>query len=208
MFKKPKRIDFYKRIPLESIPTTIHSIMRNKRRSFAMLAGILLAMALLSGILLYNNELKVNQYESIVGDFPFEVRFDIMGDESDLALQELSDQLLGDDRVTDATIIGTVNSNTNNNWLEAVLYSPKDLNEVQPTGHNTWPYFVQQDFLANDTLIGQTLLNMGFKGSTNLTGNSIIISSSIIQSDIFFSQLRSKSRNASAGESPNPHTPS
>ncbi len=176
MFKRPKRIDFYKKIPLETLPTTFHSITRNKRRSFAMLAGIFLAMALLSGILLYNNELKVNQYESIVGDFPFEVRFDIVGDESDSSLKELSNQLLKDDRVLDTTIVATVNSNTRNNWLEAILFSDNDLEKVQPTGHNTWPYFVQDDFFANDSLIAETIINMDFKGSTNLTGNSIILS--------------------------------
>ena len=32
IFKRPKRIEFYKRIPQETIPNTFNSIRRNKRR--------------------------------------------------------------------------------------------------------------------------------------------------------------------------------
>ena len=40
--KSRKKIDFYKRIPRETIPTTFFSIFRNKRRSMAMLSGIIM----------------------------------------------------------------------------------------------------------------------------------------------------------------------
>ena len=55
--KKQGKVEKIKAFPLDTVPSTFKSIWRNKRRSFAMLAGILLATTLLSGIILYNNDM-------------------------------------------------------------------------------------------------------------------------------------------------------
>ncbi|MHA1475694.1 MAG: hypothetical protein ACTSQ5_10965, partial [Promethearchaeota archaeon] len=56
VFPKKKKLEFIVTFPLETIPQTFKSIIHNKRRSFAMLAGIILATSLLSGIIIYNKE--------------------------------------------------------------------------------------------------------------------------------------------------------
>ncbi|MCY3414746.1 MAG: FtsX-like permease family protein [Candidatus Heimdallarchaeota archaeon] len=168
-------IEFLIRLPRETIPMTFHSIWRNKRRSFAMLAGIMLAISLLSGIILYNNELKQSNYESIVGDFPYEVYFDILGDESQATLQSVRDEVAKDDRVIDTTILGAIDSNERNNWIDVEVFNYIDLQEADPSGADVRPYWVDtDDFFGSD--IAQPLINMEFQGTQDLTADSVIIS--------------------------------
>lgn len=177
------RIDFYKRIPRETIPTTFFSIIRNRRRSVAMLSGIILSIALLSGIILYNVELKQDNYDTIVGDFPYEVRFDIMGNEILSEMRKLSDYISSDERVVDTTVIASIYSNVGDNWdeddeigLEAIIYPIYENGSVniQDEDNDADIVFVDSDYFEGE--IGKKLLEMDFKGETDLSGNSIIIS--------------------------------
>ncbi len=170
--KTKGKIEFYKRIPLETIPNTFYAIFRNKRRSMAMLSGIVLSVTLLSGIFLYNAELKQNNYDGIVENYPYEVRFDIIGNETYSELSKLSNNISADSRVTDTTIMASEYSNLRNNWLDTYLI-PKATDEIEEY-MEVDPIFVDDDYFTGP--IGETLLSMDFKGETDLTGQYVIIS--------------------------------
>ena len=176
--KSREKIDFYKRIPRETIPTTFFSIFRNKRRSMAMISGIILAMTLLSGIFLYNAELKQDNYETMVEDFPYEIRFDIIGNETVPEMRKLSDQIGIDPRVLDTAVIGSVYSNLRNNWLEAFVYPEYNNESENNVKIDTKPSFVDVNFFNG--LIGEKVLDMDFKGEANLNGKSVIVSEQLL----------------------------
>ncbi len=175
--KKTKgKIEFYKRIPLETIPNTFYAIFRNKRRSMAMLSGIVLSITLLSGIFLYNAELKQNNYDGIVENYPYEVQFDIIGNETYSELSKLSNNISANPRVIDTTIMASEDSNLRNNWLETYVIpeATDDLEESMDVD----PIFVDDDFFTGP--IGETLLSMDFKESSNLTGQYVIVSEQLM----------------------------
>jgi len=174
--KNKRKIEFYKRIPLETIPNTFYAIFRNKRRSLAMLSGIVLSITLLSGIMLYNAELKQNNYDGIVENYPYEVRFDIIGNETYSELSKLSNNISADSRVTDTTIMASEESNLRNNRLETFVIpeATDDLEENMEVD----PIFVDDDFFTGP--IGETLLSMDFKEESNLTGQYVIISEQLM----------------------------
>ncbi|WP_371803957.1 FtsX-like permease family protein [Candidatus Lokiarchaeum ossiferum] len=170
MKNNDKKIEFHKRIPLETIPNTFFAIFRNKRRSLAMLSGIVLSMTLLSGIILYNAELKQNNYESMVKNYPYEVDFSIQGSNSSYEnLATLSAAIENDDRTLDATIIGRSSA-------DVFSIDPKNSSEFLYGGFRT--YFVDEDYFTES--IGETLLSMDFKGNANLSGQSVIVSEGLL----------------------------
>lgn len=169
-YKKKSSLEFVKTFFIESIPLTFLSIWRNKRRSFAILSGILLAMTLLSGIILYNNELKRNNYASLITDQPYEVQFVVMGNASDTALQDITAQIKIDQRVAAITTIGASSSGfQSRNQIRSSIKLPDDTGTIT----NPTPIFVDNSFMNSE--IGAKLLNMDFEGSSNLIGDSIII---------------------------------
>lgn len=175
--KNKGKVEFHKRIPLETIPNTYYAIFRNKRRSMAMLAGIILSITLLSGIILYNAELKQNNYDGMVENFPYEARFDIMGaDESYSELQKLSTNISADPRVVGTTIMGSENSNLRNNWLDTIVIPEMTSNGDEFV--NVAPIFVENDFFSGP--IGEKVLTLDFKGEANVSGQSVIVSEQLL----------------------------
>jgi hypothetical protein len=49
-----------------SFSKTFRSIFRNRRRSLAMIAGLILGVSILAGILIYSNVLMNNIYDTII----------------------------------------------------------------------------------------------------------------------------------------------
>ncbi len=174
--KNRGKIEFYKRIPLETIPNTFYAIFRNKRRSMAMLSGIVLSITLLSGIFLYNAELKQNNYDGMVENYPFEVRFHIIGNETYSELNKLSNNISADSRVTDTTIMASEDSNLRNNRLETYVI-PEATDNLEEN-MEVDPIFVDDDFFTGP--IGETLLSMDFKENSNLTGQYVIVSEQLM----------------------------
>ncbi len=183
--KSKKKIEFHKRIPFETIPNTFYAIFRNKRRSLAMLSGIVLSISLLSGIILYNGELKQNNYETMVENYPYEVRFSIYGeDETYSAMSALSNNISADPRVLDASVMAS--SSFGNRRIDSDISTiviptfSNDSDEDDDKNAYAECVFVDDDFLSGP--IGETLLSLDFKGEANLTGKSVIISEQLMNS--------------------------
>ncbi|UYP47152.1 hypothetical protein NEF87_003437 [Candidatus Lokiarchaeum ossiferum] len=178
--KKSNAYYFRKRIIREFFLAPFHSIVRNKRRSMAMLSGIVLAVTLLSGILLYNDELKQNNYKTIVQDFPYDARFDIMGNETLDNMKDLESFILNDSRTLDTALFASSRSNMGNNWL-ATYVTPKYTNNSEID----YVYYYRSTFVSQDIFtgpIGQSFMQMNFKGEANLTGRSVILPESFLES--------------------------
>jgi putative ABC transport system permease protein len=179
--KTKNKIEFHKRIPLETIPNTYYAIFRNKRRSLAMLAGIVLSITLLSGIILYNAELKQNNYDTMVKNYPYEARFSIYGEnETYTAMSALSNNISEDPRVLDATIMGSSSFGNQGFYSDiSTVITPLVTNDREDDNSAyTQPVFVDEDFLTG--AIGETLLSLDFKGNATLTGSSVIISEQLL----------------------------
>jgi ABC-type lipoprotein release transport system permease subunit len=173
-FPKKKKLEFIVTFPLETIPQTFKSIIRNKRRSFAMLAGIILATSLLSGIIIYNKELKEDNYQTLIEDQPFEVGFNIPNNESSIALNELATQIRVNEKVSAATIFGG-QSGDFGGYLETRLFSSTDLVSEDPEGVSARVLFMEESVLTNE--IGEKIAEMDFEGELDLSGDSAIIPS-------------------------------
>ena len=171
-----RKFEFLKTIPLETIPNTFYAIFRNKRRSMAMLSGIVLSITLLSGIFLYNAELKQNNYDGMVENYPYEARFDIIGNETYSKMSELSNNISADPRVTDTTIMASAFSNLRNNWMETYVI-PESTDDLEKS-MDVDPIFVDDDFFTGP--IGETILSLDFKESSNLTGQYVIVSEQLL----------------------------
>ncbi|QEE16765.1 ABC transporter permease [Promethearchaeum syntrophicum] len=174
VFPKKKKLEFIATFPFETIPQTFKSVIHNKRRSFAMLAGIILATSLLSGIIIYNKELKENNYLTLIEDQPFEVGFNIPNNESMIALNELATQIRSNEKVLAASIFGGRRGDFKG-YLETKLFTSTDLVSEDPEGVVAFPLFMEESIFSNE--IGEKIAEMDFEGELDLSGDSAIIPS-------------------------------
>lgn len=84
---------------------TYRSVIRNKRRSISMIAGLILGVSILSGILIYSNVLMDNIYDTIIEGAPYEIRMDFVGNINSEQIDSLVSDFLEDPKVTDARLI-------------------------------------------------------------------------------------------------------
>ncbi len=85
---------------------SIFSILRNKRRSVSMIAGLILGMSILSGILLYTTVVMNNVYDTVIAGSPYEIRFDFKGDSfNDSDLKTYQQQFLSNPKILDAQFL-------------------------------------------------------------------------------------------------------
>ncbi len=85
---------------------SITSILRNKRRSVSMIAGLILGMSILSGILLYTTVVMNNVYDTVIAGSPYEIRFDFNGDSfEDSDLEAYREQFLNNPQILDAQLL-------------------------------------------------------------------------------------------------------
>jgi cell division protein FtsX len=170
-----------KKIMYETVPTTIYSVFRNRRRSFAMLSGIMLSMIILSGIFIFNDQLKQDNYQTLIGDIPFEVRFDILSEPEDYNnMLKLKTEIEENPKVLDTEIIGGTNSNEQNNMMEVLFARSANISSITEIESvitdisvRVTPFFIDHTFFNG--LIGENLFNRGFEGETDLFGNSVIV---------------------------------
>ena len=175
-----KILDRIIRVPLETIPTTFYAIFRNKRRSLAMLSGIVLAMSLLSGVILYNDELKEDNYRSMVSNNPFEISFNIIGNESLESMQYLANTIESDyTKASDTIILCSGSSNQQNTELNGDLYpEASDSNETPSIGYEFQPRFVENNFYVGE--IGQRIFE-DIQGNSTLRNDTVIVPQTFLQ---------------------------
>ena len=158
--------------PFEWIPLTVYAIFRNKRRSFAMISGIVLGVMILSGIFIYTSVLDRQNFETVVESASYEVRFDVLDNETRDNLNELKSMIVEDPRATDATII----AREPGDYLPSVEFnldgedtSVETPDNVQVNMANIIPLFVDSTF--GDSVIGQRV-GADMEGNFVLTGGN------------------------------------
>jgi len=83
------------------------AIRRNKRRSLSMVAGLILGIAILSGISLYSTVLMSDVYDSVIAGTPYEIRMDFKGSLSDSAMDEYIQHFRQNTKISDVqTLFG------------------------------------------------------------------------------------------------------
>ena len=175
IFPKKKKLEFLGTFFIETVPQTFKSIIHNKRRSFAMLAGIILATSLLSGIIIYNQKLKENNYLTLIENQPFEVVFNIPNNESTVALTELADQIRVNEKVSAVSIFGGATDDFGKGYMQTRLFSVSELESNDSEGQWVNGLFMEESTLLNE--IGEKIGEMDFEGDMDLSGDSAIISS-------------------------------
>lgn len=138
---------------LEWIPLTMYAIFRNKRRSFAMISGIILGVTILSGIFIYSAILNEQNFQSVVESASYEVRFDILDNETVADLHALANIVEDDERVLATTVIGREPAD----YIPAVIFDNKI--DVSTGGQQqgppvfsalSVPVFVEDGFIENE----------------------------------------------------------
>ncbi|MHA2252324.1 MAG: ABC transporter permease [Candidatus Kariarchaeaceae archaeon] len=167
---------------LEWIPLTTYAIFRNKRRSFAMISGIVLGIMILSGIFLYSTVLEQQNFETIVNNAPYEITLNLRTDETRESLLDLADLIQSDPEVLDYTILA---AGTEDFGAEVIIdkagFGESDPNrgEEDIFGFGMTPIFVDADF--HETEIGKKTVKTNFEGdfSEISAGNTTIIPRSV-----------------------------
>ena len=138
-----------------------------------MFSGILLATLILSATIIYNDQLKLDNYRGIVGEIPFDTRFHILGEnqESYQNLSKVKSTLLQDERTQSATIIASQNSNPNSNGRSLIRVSTNTTVVDLENLITVTPFFVDNDFFS--TYIGEKLLNKNFEGNYSLLASDV-----------------------------------
>jgi len=90
--------------PFFSIADATVRIFRNKRRSMAMLSGIVLGTLIISSIFIYTDVLEREIYESMVQGIPYEASFSLNEPGNESSLWAFADQIANDPRVESVTV--------------------------------------------------------------------------------------------------------
>ncbi len=102
-FPKAGRIRIKDR--LSYIKSSLLSIWRNKRRSMSMIAGLILGISILAGILLYSTVLMNNVYDTVIEGSPYEIRFDFKQTLSDTEIENFRQKLVDEIKISDAQLL-------------------------------------------------------------------------------------------------------
>lgn len=88
-----------------SFSSSIKSIFYHKRRSMSLIAGLILGIAILSGIFIYSTVLINNVYSSIIAGSPSEIRIDFHGNITDSQIEDFQEMFLDHPKISDAKIL-------------------------------------------------------------------------------------------------------
>ena len=161
--------------PFFSMADAAVRIFRNKRRSMAMLSGIILGTLIISSIFIYTDVLEREIYESMVQGIPYEASFSLNEPGNESSLWAYADQIKDDPRVESATVFtgGVPGGNgyySKGNtmviweptlWLNALIDGDtKPQPEVWDEEDGINPVFVRDNFTTTsiyDKVIGERL---------------------------------------------------
>ncbi|MFX0184150.1 MAG: FtsX-like permease family protein [Candidatus Hodarchaeota archaeon] len=85
--------------------SSLLSIWRNKRRSMSMIAGLILGISIMAGILLYTTVLMNNVYDTVIEGSPYEIRMDFRGEITDAQIERLKEDFTSNPKISDAQLI-------------------------------------------------------------------------------------------------------
>ena len=170
--------------PLYALGEAFVRILHNKRRSLAMLSGIMLGTLIIASILIYTGVLGQETYESVIGQISYEVSFTLNDPGTEEDVRALADKINDDTRVESSTVFtgGTPGGeNETSIQIEEVSFvrvSAKidgDVEVLQLGESGPWqgsvdikPVFVGDDFIS--TTIYEKLIGDRLEGRFDLSG--------------------------------------
>lgn len=169
---------------IEWIPLTFYAIFRNKRRSFAMISGIILATTILSGIFVYSKYLQQENFDTVVNNTPFELGFDLTENETLTSMQDLADIVSEDERVLDYTILTTGGEYDLEAKIDKTGSGVVDFGTTV-TGNPGNPVTTIEPIFINENRLGavipQRMFSENFEGNVSSfgEGNATIIARSV-----------------------------
>ncbi|MHA1944580.1 MAG: ABC transporter permease [Candidatus Hodarchaeales archaeon] len=102
-FPKSKRLRLKARMIY--LKAAIIAITRNKRRSVSMIAGLILGVSILSGILLYSTVVMNNVYDTVIEGSPYEVRMDLKEPFNNSQFEDFRLDFISNPKVLDAQLL-------------------------------------------------------------------------------------------------------
>ena len=155
------------------MPAALVSIWRNKRRSMAMLFGIILGTVIISSVVIYTGILQKENYESVVENTAYEASFRLLETGTESELWGLAEQIMEDERVESTTVFGGVPQSSpfgggphfglrmrGEATMRATLLFPGSELQTPDTGSDITPYFVRGNFTGTtiyERMIGERL---------------------------------------------------
>lgn len=152
-------------------------IFRNRRRSSAMLSGIILSTLIISSVFIFTGVMQEEIYQDFVKSIPYETSFKIRDQGNEADLWNFVDEIEDDKRVESATVF-TGNAPlfdlNNDNWEEAIqimlLTIPggpnSTIEDEEDEDFNALPIFVRQSF--TETTIYDKIFGDGIDGNFDL----------------------------------------
>ncbi len=93
---------------LLSVNESLNGIMRNRRRSMAMISGIILGTLIISSILIYTGILQEDNYRSIIQTTSYEVSFTLSDPGRESRLWNVAKSLESEERIESLTVFGGI----------------------------------------------------------------------------------------------------
>ncbi len=162
--------------PLYALFEASVRIFRNKRRSMAMLSGIMLGTLIIASIFIYTGVLQQETYESVVQQIAYEASFTMSDPGTEDEVWALADKINDDKRVESSTVfIGGTPGSENENFIQSDVMSSVRVSakidgdvevlqrgegEVRQESAFIKPVFVSNTFISTtiyDKLIGDRL---------------------------------------------------
>ena len=169
--------------PFYAIGEAIMRIVKNKRRSMAMLSGIILGTLIITSVFIYIDVLEKQNYESVVREIAYETSFTLNEPGTEDQLWEIAEQISDDERVESSTVFtGGIPGGGVEQWgddwqvvrLKAAIEG--DIEVIQPDGDGSNmgtdinPVFVNETFTS--TSIYDKLIGDRIEGSFPSSGES------------------------------------
>ncbi len=103
--KFPKSKRFRLRDRIVYLKAALIAITRNKRRSISMIAGLILGISILSGILLYSTVVMNNVYDTVIEGSPYEIRMDLKEPFNDSQFEQFRLDFITNTKILDAQVL-------------------------------------------------------------------------------------------------------
>lgn len=153
-------------------------ILRNGRRSSAMLSGIVLSTLVIASVFIFTGVMQQDFYNDIVQTVPYETAFTLNNEGTEMDLWDLGQRIDDDDRVESFTVFGGTAPHSANggfdwntdSYASLEIEFPVDENiseeEARYLDFRAVPLFVRQNF--SDTTIFDKMIGDGLDGSFDL----------------------------------------
>ncbi len=153
-------------------------IFRNRRRSSAMLSGIILSTLVISSVFIYTGVMQQDLYDDIVKLIPYEASFTLNDQGNESTLWDITESIKDDDRVESYTVFGGISllGDGGYDWRTESYYNleitfsiengsnPDDIGRFEES--IAVPIFVRQSF--SQTTIFEKMFGDNLEGSFDL----------------------------------------